>query len=256
MFEKVRDKKSGGGLLIGALKDLSPIWIGDGGTKVEALSIKISVKKMDIRIVNAYGPQEYDDLEKKRDFWKYLDREVFIANREGNGCYIAMDGNSWLGSKMLKNDPHKQNKNGEMFQNFLERNPHLSVLNKEKICQGVITRSRIANNKNENSIIDFVIVCDKVLPFLSKFTIDEQKKYALANYSSKGKITYSDHNSLISEINFQYNKAQPEKRTIFNFKDQRGLDKFRILTSKRGAFSDLFDNNLSFKKQTKPWQQK
>ena len=188
IFEKTRETKSGGGLLVGALKDLNPIWIGDGGSTAEAMSIKVSVKDMDIRVVNAYGPQEYADNEKKTCFWEYLDNEAFLANVEGTGLYVAMDANSWLGDEILKGDPHKQNKNGEMFQNFLERNPQLVVLNTETFCEGLITRSRAANDKVEHSVIDFVIVCDKVLSFINKFTIDEQKKYALANNLQRGKL--------------------------------------------------------------------
>ena len=203
--------------MIGALKDINPVWIGDGGNEVEAVSVKVSVTEMDIRIVNAYGPQEYDDINKKVKFWKYLDNEAFLAPREGNGLYIAMDGNAWIGNQIIKGDPHKQNKNGEMLQNFLERNPQLSVLNTESFCQGLITRSRSVNGKLENSVIDFVIVCDKIFPFITKFKIDEEKKYALSNYSSKGKITYSDHNSLISEMKIQYDRMKPERREIFNF---------------------------------------
>ena len=167
-----------------------------------------------------------------------------------------MDGNAWLGGKILKGDPHNQNKNGELFQNFLERNPHLTLLNTESFCKGTITRSRSVNDKVENSVIDFVIVCDKVLPYVTKFNIDEEKKYALSNYSSKGQLKYSDHNSIITELNIQYDILKPERRLIFNFKDQDGLNKFKHLTSIKGRFSNFFDNNMTFKKQLKLWQKK
>ena len=68
MFEKIRDNKLGGGLVIGALKSLNPIWLNYGGSEAEAFTIQISVKNMKIRLVNAYGPQEYDDFHKKKFF--------------------------------------------------------------------------------------------------------------------------------------------------------------------------------------------
>ena len=71
--------------MVGALKDINPVWIGDGGKEVEAVSIKVSVREMDIRIVCAYDPQEYDDIDKKIIFWKFLDNEVFLAYQDGNG---------------------------------------------------------------------------------------------------------------------------------------------------------------------------
>ena len=115
-----------------------------------------------------------------------------------------MNGNAWLGANMLKRDPNKQNKNGELFQNFLLRNPHLTLLNNESICEGLITRMRSVNNKTEKSVIDFVFVCDIVIPYVTKLLVDEQKIFPLANFSSKKKIKYSDHNSLLMEMNIKH----------------------------------------------------
>ena len=80
IYEKVRDKKGGGGLAIGIEKSLNPAWIRDGGDEVEAMTIKFSVQKFNIRIVNAYGPQEYDDEIKKHSFRKYIDDEINDCN--------------------------------------------------------------------------------------------------------------------------------------------------------------------------------
>ena len=136
------------------------------------------------------------------------------------------------------------------------RNPKLTLLNSESLCQRLITRSPSVNQKIENSVIDFILVCEKVLPFVNKFIIDEQKIYSLANYSSKLKITYSDHNSLITEINFKYENIKPERRLIFNFKDPEGLQKFKFMTNIPGRFSNIFNSRLSFKKQVKLWNNK
>ena len=65
IYEKNRSGKNRGGLVIGILNCLNPTWIRDGGEKVEAMTIKFALHKIDIRVVNAYGPQEYDDVLKK-----------------------------------------------------------------------------------------------------------------------------------------------------------------------------------------------
>ena len=43
--------------------------------------------------------------------------------------------------------PRVQNKNGKMFEDFLLRHPHLTVVNSLPICQGSITRSRSKDGK-------------------------------------------------------------------------------------------------------------
>ena len=77
---------------------------------------------------------------------------------------INMDANSWLGRDYNSKDPHSRNNNGKLFHEFLERNQHLSVVNTTDKCKGSITRSRIVQGKVEESIIDFIIVCDRLLP--------------------------------------------------------------------------------------------
>ena len=247
IFQKLCDTKSGGGLCIGALQDLNPFWVGDRGCEVESMSIKITVQHMEIRVVNSYGPQEYDSSEKKENFWSHLDHEVFLANNEGNGLIIAMDSNSWLGPKILRNDPHTQNKNGELFANFLMRNSNLTILNAESLCQGLITRSRKVNGVTEKSVLDYVIVCEKVRPFVTQFTIDEEKKYALSNYSSRGKVKHSDHNSIITDMTFKFQRIKPDRRVIFDYNNQEGMAKFEYLTYIKGKFTGIFHNrSLSF----------
>lgn len=253
IFEKLRETRFGGGLAIGARHELHPVWLGDGGCDAEALTIQITIQEMKIRIVNAYGPQEYDENQRKAKFWKHLDTEVFNAEKNGEAVILTMDGNSWLGPGILKNDPHSQNKNGELMANFLTRNQNLTLLNAESFCNGLITRSRKVNQKEERSAIDFVIVSKKLIHFVNKFTIDENKIFSLINFSSKGKPTYSDHNSILTEMNIRYEKLRPERRLITNFKSEEGFRNYKHETSQKGFFSEIFTKNISFKKQLKLW---
>ena len=69
IFEKVRSKKeNGGGLAIGCIPELKPMWVREGDDLVEALSIDIFVKNMKIRCCVGYGCQEGDSIEKKDKF--------------------------------------------------------------------------------------------------------------------------------------------------------------------------------------------
>ena len=104
-----------------------------------------------------------------------------------------------LGSDIIPGDPNIQNENGKLFNNFLKRHPQLVVVNSLPICRGLITRQRdLINGKHEKSVIDFVVVCTHVLPYITEMVIDEAKKYITTNYTqSKGnvKAINSDHNT-------------------------------------------------------------
>ena len=150
---------------------------------MEALSIEIFVKKMRIRCCVAYGCQECDSIEKKEAFWTFLDEEVLEADNSESGFILHFDGNLWAGSNIIPGDPRQQNRNGKLFQEFLERHPHLTVLNSLPLCEGLITRRRNCKEKIEQSVLDFFLVCHHVLPYVSKMVIDEPKNYILTNSS-------------------------------------------------------------------------
>ena len=95
-----------------------------------------------MRIVNGYGPQGSDSIERKRKFWDFLEREVNNAIVAGAGFILQMDGNCHLGPNYIKGDVNVQNANGKLFAEFLERNPHLTLVNSLPICEGIITRMR------------------------------------------------------------------------------------------------------------------
>ena len=115
VYEKVRETKAGGGVAIAAKKDLNPILISEGDKDVEVISIDIHPKNMVISCTSAYGPQQRDSIEKKTKFWTYLDKIADSAWDEGKGFYLQGDLNAWLGSEIIKGDPHKQNENGKLF---------------------------------------------------------------------------------------------------------------------------------------------
>ena len=120
IYELVRQTPNGGGgLAIGIIEDLNPVWVREGDDITEALSIDILVNTMRIRCCIAYGCQETDKIERKESFWKYLDQDVIEAKRNDKGFILHFDGNLWAGNKIVPGDPHHQNKNGQLFEQFL-----------------------------------------------------------------------------------------------------------------------------------------
>jgi hypothetical protein len=171
IFELIRKSKDGGGLALGCVKDLQPVFLREGDDNVEALSVEISVKNMRIRCCVAYGCQECDLVERKEAFWTYLDEEVFEAENSEVGFILHFDGNLWAGKGIIPGDPRPQNKNGRLFEEFLERHPNLTVVNSLPLCDGLITRRRKCKDQVEESVLDFFVVCHRVLPFVTKWLL-------------------------------------------------------------------------------------
>ena len=99
VFELIRKEKQGGGLAIGVVNDLDPVWVGEGDDEVEVLVIEVKVVDLKIRCICAYGPQEKDAQERKLNFWSRLSEEVSEAMENETAIIIQMDGNLWQGTK-------------------------------------------------------------------------------------------------------------------------------------------------------------
>jgi hypothetical protein len=253
-----KSKDGGGGLALGCDKILHPVWVRDGeDDNVEALSVEISVKNMTIRCCVAYGCQESEIIERKNVFWAYLDEEVYRANESGSGLVLHFDGNLWAGTDIIPGDPRKQNRNGKLFEEFLSRNPHLSVVNGLPLCQGLITRSRLRDGILEESVLDFFLVCDRVLPFVTSMVIDESRKYILTNSEQVrkgGKACDSDHATEIMDVNLEVLSEKPVRRELYNFKDKESQNIFKQATSETLEFTSCFEDDLPVMEQVEKWR--
>ena len=258
IYELVRQSANGGGgLALGCLKELNPCWVSEGNDQVEALSVDIFLKNIKIRCCVAYGPQESDNSERKDAFWEHLDKEVEEASKAGAGFILQCDGNLWAGDTVIPGDPRPQNNNGKRFQEFLERNGNLTVVNTLTQCQGLITRSRVKDGILEESVLDFFIVCSVVLPFVTKMVIDDKKYHVLTNYKQvkkTGKAVDSDHYTQYLDLDLEVLKEKPERVEIYNFKDKQSQETFRILTSETKEFTDCFEGKKPLLQKISKWR--
>ena len=140
------------------MNGLEPSWISEGDDDAEALTVEIWVEGFPVRLICAYGPQECDNKERKEKFWDYINKETIKANNDGAGLILQMDGNLRAGRSIIPGDPNQQNNNGKLFENYLKKNSHLTVLNALPICEGKITRERCTTKGTERGIIDFYVV--------------------------------------------------------------------------------------------------
>ena len=257
IYELHRKNKSGGGLCIGVLKDLQPVWVAQGDDEVECLAVEVWVDEFPVRVVTAYGPQLGDCIERKRKFWDFLEREVLNATQAGAGFILQMDSNAHMGRDIFENDPNEQNLNGKLFCEFLEKLPHLKIVNTLPLCEGTITRTRTTTRGTEKSILDVFVTCDKILPYITKMIIDEKRVHALTNFhaiKTTGHIIESDHNVNILEINMKFSSMKQERKEIFHFKNVASQQVFKKLTSDTAEFSDCFQTDKPFEEQAVKWR--
>ena len=196
----------GGGLAIGCSIKLCPPLTRNGGDEAEALSVNIKIGKIEVLCCTAYGPQNNDLAEKKENFWHYLDEEAKKAKNDGKGFLLQGDLNSWLGKDEIPCDPRPQNDNGKRFKSFLISND-LTVVNALKCCKGSITRTRNRQGQIQNSIIDFFVVCRRLLPNVTEMVIDTKREMTITNYhcTKRGKSAVdSDHVTMTLKMNLNF----------------------------------------------------
>ena len=248
-FERIRNGKTGGGLLTSVTEDLDPVLIYTASDDTEIMTVEIKIGTEYIRIINGYGPQEYDEARKILSFWQELEAEVVKAKDLGRKIIIQMDANAKLGSKIIKGCPHNISNNGQLLKDLVERQD-LVVANALEICKGSITRERTFENKTEKSIIDYIIISRDLSKTVTEMKIDEDKEYVLARYiktRSGTKIINSDHNMLSCRFSLVFNK-KPKKirQEFFKYKNEEDRKKFLKETSESTKFRKCFDNTENF----------
>ena len=256
VFYLSRQKSQGGGIALGVNKCLESTLLNEGDDETEVISVLVVVGDIPIRVIVGYGVQENASKEKKNKFWDFIEQEVNQAELEEQGIIIQMDGNLHAGDSLVKDDPNPQNMNGKMFLQFLQRNNSLKVVNSMDICEGLITRQRQVESRMKRAVLDFFIVNDKLAPFVKRMIVDEERNFALSNFSQFKKnkrVIETDHNGLILDLSIQFFNRKPERQELFNFKNKECQEAFKKETEGNEELIKCFENELSFEVQSKNW---
>ena len=257
IFYLNRQDSQGGGVALGIKKDIEATLIRDGNDETEIISVQVELGIFPIRIIVAYAPQENANSERKKNFWDFVENEIQEAELQNHGVILQMDGNLHPGPDVVKNDPNPQNRNGKIFMDFLSRNKQLEVLNCQEHCEGVITRIRKLEMKTEKAVLDFCIINRKLMPFFKKMIIDEEREFCLTNTAQIKKnkrLIESDHNSSLIDFNIEITNRALKREELFNFKNKRCQAAFKDATENNPELLECFNNNLTFKQQSKAWK--
>ena len=132
-------------------------------------------------------------------------------------------------------------------------------VNSLPLTKGLITRSRNVAGVIQKSVVDFYVVCELVLPFISQMKIDSDKKHLLTNYKPALldlKVCDSDHMVLSMDLNLKGVFKKVNKIEVFNFNDEMGQKIFNDITSKTSEFTDCFQSDLPVNEQLAQWKDK
>ena len=211
------------------------------------LTIQVEIGNRNLRIINGFRPQKDEDSKQNLGFWQELESE--IMNAKDNDCMIIieMDANAKVGKEIIKDDPNDMTSNGKIMLDIIERQ-NLFIANAEDMCDGVITRERVVETKVEKSVIDYIIMCEKMKSFLMVVKIDDDRTHVLHRHiksKSGTKIINSDHNILYSKFYITFNRKPSKIRTeFFNFKCEESKKKFFMETSTNTGLSTCFDEDF------------
>ena len=139
---------------------------------------------LNIRIFNGYGHQEGSNKDNILHVWHEIEKQTIIAKDEGCGVLLEVDANAKLGCNIIENDPNPISSNGQILFDMIVRQ-NLMIGNLSSKCKGLITRHRSTVDKDEKAVIDYLLYCEQMEPFLNTMMIDEPRHHVLKKYVTR-----------------------------------------------------------------------
>ena len=112
-------------------------------------------------------------------------------------------------------------------------------------------------DKTEQAVLDFVIINDKIRPFLRAMKIDEQKELTLINLAQIKKnkrFIETDHNAIILDMDFYMENIKAKREEVFNLRNKPCQEAFFIQTENNKELLNCFKNDLPFSIQSLKWK--
>ena len=141
---------------------------------------------------------------------------------------------------------------------MIEENDLICV-NGTDLCEGVITRFRKTINSTEQSVLDYFIVCKQFFKLILKMMVDEQRKYPLTKYSTRGgkkEVKESDHNPLFLKLQLKWstlNKKSENRNEIFNFKNSDEFLAFQTETENNVELLQCLEDETNLNDSASKW---
>ena len=166
---------------------------------------------------------------------------------------VQTDANAKIGNSYISKDPNVVSSNGKLLIGMVERQ-ELVVANSLEECEGTITRHRLVDGKLEQSILDYLIICQRLRQMLTEMKIDEKREFPLTRYGKKNGLisTQSDHNWITAKFSLEIPAAKKSKDAeIFNFRDDESRLRFVNEMENNNSLSMCFENEDDFETSAK-----
>ena len=200
----------GRGILIAIKKELENITsvVMEEENPAEQLWIKISNERINIRVGLIYAPQESrTKLPELAEMYKKIEKQIETGKNNKEKTLVIGDLNCKIGEK-IKGNTEQISKGGKLLIKLAEKN-NMEIINTTEVCEGTWTR----DENGKKSVLDYALINKEEIESVKKMYIDEKKEITPFTESEAKKV-YSDHNTIILEMDWILtSKTQNTPRT-------------------------------------------
>ena len=233
---KMNRNENGGGVMILVKEELKNITVevADRNEIGEAKWISINNGRTNVRIGVLYAPQEHrTSVQQLKIMYNDLKEQIQKAKINKQEVLLIGDFNAKVG-ELVTNNHTEVSKSGKLLIKLLD-SMHLKLMNTSSSCNGLWTRTE----KKKKSVIDYVIMDEEGEDLVSRMEIDEGRNFTPYHVHG-GRTVYSDHNSIILDINWNMRYKSGEHKVCKI--NRRTNEEFKRRTEESN-FTELIANN-------------
>ena len=188
------------------------------------LDVNIEFENKNIKIIVAYGPNEDEITEKREEFYHKL-QQVIDSTRSDQEIIILGDLNARVGNKydifsgiIGKEGESVESPNGELLLDLCTQN-NLKITNTFFKHKDIHKYTRVCEQRNERSIIDYIIVSSRFFYYTNNVRV------------KRGPEIGSDHYLVLGEFNLN---IKPKRKIVKETKRKKiRIEKLKEENTKR-----------------------
>ena len=208
----------------------------------QSLWILVTNTKKKIRVGAIYAPQEnVTPNNELKIMYEDIREQIKLGKEEKQQILILGDFNAKIGAAIEGNKTQVTKGGRQLLK--LANKEDMVILNtvKEK-CKGVLTRVQ----REEKSIIDYVLTDTTSANTIKEMKIDEVKQYGLHKLekntaTSENKKIYPDHNSILINLDFETPTEEQRPKKIIT---KKGYKRYRTIIEEENVSKLLKTGDL------------